>query len=27
LLAPLGGDQALHHNQPTYCNHRRYSDY
>src|SRR5215204_5719625 len=27
LLAPLGGDQALHHNQPTYCNYRRYSDY
>jgi hypothetical protein len=27
LLAPLGGDQALHQHQPTYCNYRRYSDY
>src|ERR671921_2515101 len=27
LLAPLGGDQALHQHQSTYCNYRRYSDY
>src|SRR5215217_8348174 len=27
LLAPLGGDQALHQYQPTYCNYGRYSDY
>src|SRR5215217_8757251 len=26
LLAPLGGVQALHQHQPTYCNYGRYSD-
>src|SRR5215217_1040478 len=26
LLAPLGGDQALHQHQPSNCNYRRYSD-